>query len=255
MSEDRIRLLEELAANAWPAESVQYVDGWRLRYSSGNSRRVNSVWPNLAGDTVSLEERLEIVEGFYARHGGVARYQITPAVQPAEVESVLRERGYQDDARTAVQQASLEAVLARTTGQQEQDISVTPQLTPQWFAAYCDAQGYDSDEARVRRGIFERIAPASGFAMLVMDGEAAALGLGVAERGWLGVFCMITFPRFRRQGAASTVLHALAEWGQGHDAEQAYLQVMENNPPGKALYAKAGFETLYHYYYLARDLS
>jgi GNAT superfamily N-acetyltransferase len=255
MSKQQVRLIEELAANAWPAESVQYVDGWRLRHSTGSSRRVNSVWPNLAGGTVSLEERLGIVEDFYARHGGVARYQITPAAQPDDLEAILRARGYQDDARTAVQRASLKAMLARTTSYPDGRISIAPQFTEQWFTAYCEAEGYGPDEARVRRGIFERIGPATGFVLLAIESKPAAIGLGVTERGWLGVFCMITFPDYRRQGAASAVLHALAEWGQGHGAEQVYLQVMENNPPGKALYAKAGFETLYYYYYLARELS
>jgi hypothetical protein len=41
-SVDEIYYLEELAANGWPAEVVQLVDGWRFRYTSEvGSRRVN----------------------------------------------------------------------------------------------------------------------------------------------------------------------------------------------------------------------
>jgi ribosomal protein S18 acetylase RimI-like enzyme len=60
---------------------------------------------------------------------------------------------------------------------------------------------------------------------------------------------MATHPNYRRQGAATTILGALANWGSDHGADQMYLQVMENNPPALALYARAGFEKLYQYYY------
>ena len=34
-----IPFIEELAANAWRPEIEQFVDGWRLRYSRGITRR------------------------------------------------------------------------------------------------------------------------------------------------------------------------------------------------------------------------
>ena len=39
----QISLTEELAANALPPAVVQVVDGWRLRYNFGVTRRANSV--------------------------------------------------------------------------------------------------------------------------------------------------------------------------------------------------------------------
>jgi ribosomal protein S18 acetylase RimI-like enzyme len=64
---------------------------------------------------------------------------------------------------------------------------------------------------------------------------------------------MDTRPEFRRQGAASALLYALADWGKQHKASQMYLQVMENNPPALALYAKAGFEKQYQYWYAQKE--
>ena len=71
----------------------------------------------------------------------------------------------------------------------------------------------------------------------------------MVERGWTGVFCMETLQQYRRRGAATAILHALAEWGRGYDADHMYLQVMLNNPGALAAYARAGFEPLYTYYH------
>jgi ribosomal protein S18 acetylase RimI-like enzyme len=76
-----------------------------------------------------------------------------------------------------------------------------------------------------------------------------AVGLGVLEQGWVGVFCMNTRPEFRRQGAGQAVLRALAGWGDEAGATRMYLQVMEENQPAGGLYTRAGFGTLYTYHY------
>jgi ribosomal protein S18 acetylase RimI-like enzyme len=60
---------------------------------------------------------------------------------------------------------------------------------------------------------------------------------------------MATQSQFRRRGAATAILHALAKWSQSRQAAQLYLQVMENNAPARTLYEKAGFESLYSYHY------
>ena len=60
---------------------------------------------------------------------------------------------------------------------------------------------------------------------------------------------MATHVDFRRQGAATTILHALAGWSKEQGASQLYLQVMDENKPARRLYARAGFDTVYHYHY------
>src|SRR5438309_5854038 len=84
-----IRAVEERAANAWPAEVVQELDGWRLRYAEGVTRRANSVWPNRAGDRHSLEERLSLAEEFYHRRNQPTRFHICPAAQPSNLDAHL----------------------------------------------------------------------------------------------------------------------------------------------------------------------
>jgi ribosomal protein S18 acetylase RimI-like enzyme len=244
-----IRLLEELAANAWPAEVVQMVDGWRLRFNENVSRRANSVWPNGSEDYLSLEEKLALVEEFYLRRGCPARYHICPVAQPTSLDKILARRGYIRDARTAVQIAPLEIVLTRAQANPIHTIAITETFDDHWLGLYCQGEHANLNTAGVRGSILRRIGPRTGFATLQIADQPAAVGLGVVERGWLGLFSLVTHPEFRRQGRATSLIHALARWGQTHGASQVYLQVMTDNTPALALYARLGFETLYHYHY------
>ncbi len=247
-----ILLLETLAANAWPAAEVETLDGWQLRHTYGVTRRANSVWPNRALDSVALEEKLTQVERFYAQHTLPARYHMSPVAQPAHLDQLLAARGYARIAGTAVQVAELSTVLAQTPALQkipEFELEVAEQFDEAWFQAYAQFEALAGQEMNMRRTILQGIMASCGFVLLRVDDVPVAVGLGVVEERWLGVFCMATALGFRRRGAASAILRTLTIWAQLYDARQAYLQVVEANEPAQRVYARAGFATLYHYHY------
>ncbi|MEM7031390.1 MAG: GNAT family N-acetyltransferase [Chloroflexota bacterium] len=246
---DLIYHIEELAANAWPSSITQVVDGWRLRFNEQVTRRANSVWPNALGAQHDLTDSLNWVEDFYQQRGCPPRYQICPAAQPANLDEILADRGYVADARTAVQIAPISTVLAHTQENFSNQVTVRELFDERWFQAYCEAEDVGDHEASGRRQILARIAPQVGYALLTLEGQPAAMGLAVVERGWVGIFSMATQPAFRRRGLATSVIRALAIWGQEKQATQFYLQVMESNTVAQTLYQKLGFETLYHYHY------
>ena len=201
-----------MAANAWRPEIEQSLDGWRLRYNQGVNRRCNSVWPNQLGDKLKLEERLELVEEFYRRWEVRPRFQICPAAQPEILVEILAARGYTDDAYTSVQTAHIETINSSTFQNLDYQIEIANGFNQPWFDLYSEVEGLDQHVSAMRRGTLVRISPRTGFALLRVDGESAAVGLGVLERGWVGVFCMASNPRFRRQAAASSILNSLARW-------------------------------------------
>jgi GNAT superfamily N-acetyltransferase len=248
MNINLVRHIEELAANAWPAQTVQHLGGWRLRFSGGSSRRVNSVWPNRPRADVPLDAALVIVEDFYQRHNTVPRFQICPAALPGDLPEILAARGYYADAHTQVQTATVETVLAHTSQPDCQTISANT-LTEDWFHAYVTASGYSPESLPIRRGILSRIGPKRNFLQLSENGTPVAVGLGVVERGWMGVFCVVTVLQARRRGFASSLMHALTNWGAAQGAENIYLQVMEDNGPALRLYEQMGFLHLYQYSY------
>ncbi|MEZ5383120.1 MAG: GNAT family N-acetyltransferase [Microthrixaceae bacterium] len=80
-----------------------------------------------------------------------------------------------------------------------------------------------------------------------------AVGAGVVDGDWLGVFSMWTRTARRRRGLAAAVLGDLTAWATRHGCHLAYLQVEESNRAGRAAYARLGFEEAYRYHYRRGD--
>ena len=243
-----VREIEELAANAWRPEVEQHLGGWRLRYTGGHSRRVNSVFSNFPPADLPIEACLDLVEDFYQRRGVTPRFQLCPAAFPPDLPEILETRGYSFSAHTAMKTQTIAHLLEKNRDYPG-GMGAADALTDTWIETYTSLSGYSPDSLPIRRGILSRIGPKAQFVLINHDGKLAATGLGVVERSWLGVFCVVTDPAHRRKGLASAVMHDLALWGRSQNAESVYLQVMEDNPAGLSLYNKLGFKTLYQYYY------
>ncbi len=243
-----IERIERLAFRAWPAGEVQECDGWRLRFTHGVTHRANSVWCCRTGETLSLPEKIEAVEAFYAARARPSIFQLCPASQPPLLDDVLEQRGYTRGRDTAVQVAALSEVLDRTAGA---DFAVTLGNTcdDRWLTVYGEIAGVERSDLLRRGEIMRRTAPAAGYVVAWSGGAPCAVGSAVCEDGWLGVFNMATAPAHRRQGAARAVLCALASWAQADGVTNIYLQVMRDNAPAWKLYRQLGFSTLYGYHY------
>ena len=223
---EKIKFIEELAANAWRPEIEEPLDGWQVRYTQGVTRRGNSVFPNEDKKNLPLGEKLDIVEETYMRWGEPPCFQMTKAAEPPELVEILAERGYKDNFHTQVQIALLEDVLAKTFSKPEFETIIEDKLSEAWLSLYTQTSGYDEHSTAMRRGILSRIGPRAGFVILSIEGDPAAVGLGVLEQRWVGVYCMVTREEHRRKGAANHVLNTLAEWGERCNADNIYLQVM-----------------------------
>ena len=245
----QIPLTEELAANALPPAVVQVLDGWRLRYNFGVTRRANSVLANGHGGRYGVDEKLEHARAFYDRWGSKVRFQLNPSSQPPGLDEMLAQRGYVEDGAVHVQTASVDDVLASLGDKTAHRVRLEPAFNASWGTLYAETQSADMDKSEVRRAMFLRVPTPAAYALLELDGEPAAVGLGVLERGHVGVFNMATRPKFRRRGAATAVLRALAEWGRSQGARTMYLQVAEENSGARLTYGRVGFRMLYRYHY------
>jgi GNAT superfamily N-acetyltransferase len=239
--------LEARAFAAWPAAEVEALGGWRLRATSGVTRRANSAWTSGAVD--DLPRAIARTEAFYAERGLPAIFQLCP-LSPAGLDEMLAARGYAVDAPVAILSAELaplalpppEGVVAR----------VDQQLGEPWFELSA-GRGRFAGVRDVYRGILARIGAGAGFALATLDGVPAATALGACDCAWLGVFAVATLPELRRRGAATALLRALARWGLARGATGAYLQVERDNRIAFDLYLRDGFREVYGYHYRTRS--
>ena len=242
-----IAALDQLAAQALPAEMSSDLDGWLLRYHYGMTRRANSVLPLRQGKLTS-NEKLNIIERFYAEANQPARFQLSPACVPSDLPDILTARGYQVDSTTSLQVADTQTVLARAKPKQF-EVWLQKAVTPAWLEHETRFAHPERGQQPAYRSLFESLPNPSTFASLRQENAVIALGLCVLhpEVGKAGLFNIATHTTMRRRGAATTLLYYLTKWAHQHGATQLYLQVETHNTNAKALYAKLGFETHYNY--------
>lgn len=250
MTERRARIaqIEQAAAEALPCRLSVDDDGWRLRFNDHVTRRCNSVLAGAPGSD-PLAQKIERAEAFYRGHGAVPRFQITEASQPAGLTGALVRRGYRERAGARVQTAALAALAARRQPGAPFELRLADAPTPGWLDALALGSGEPPASVAVRARNLAALTQPVAFVEAVRDDAVAAVGLGVASDGWIGLFNMATAPTWRRQGAARCALLRLAAWGQELGAREAYLQVHPANLAAQALYGSLGFVTDHSYAY------
>ena len=246
---DAIARIEALAAIAWSSDSVEDLDGWELRFNAGVTRRANSVWPREHRGRLPTELKLDLVEQAYRQRGLPPLYQIGPLSQPAGLDELLEQRGYQLSHPTCTQIAEIAQIIPHTGFREHFNVTITEDFDELWFTTYCRAEQVSAHDASGRRRILQRCESLNAYALVFIGEQPVAMGWGVLSGDFVGLFSVATVPEYRRRGAASAVLHSLARWGQRHGASQVYLQVLENNRAARGLYTRAGFHTLYNYHY------
>lgn len=248
--------LEELAANAWPAPVVQIVDGWRLRFGWGVTRRANSVLTTACGTRLALADKVAIAEEFYERRLRPVLFAVSEVSSPAGTDAFLADRGYRRDTVVAVQIADVRDVADVDTPPVA-EVTVSETLTDEWvhnwwvFAERRDESSTDDPEV-VARVILESTGPRTAYLESRLAGRVAAVGRVTVERGWAGIHAVATDPDMRRKGFARQGLVEMARWAVSAGANAMYVQVEEENGAAVELYQNCGFATAYRYWYRSR---
>jgi GNAT superfamily N-acetyltransferase len=238
-----VRQIEEVALNAWPSLQTLVYDGWLLRFANGYTKRANSVVPLYPGAR-PLEEKISYCERMYQQHNQPVIFRLPSFVEGVhELDAALAAQGYQSLDETIVQLSDL-----GHASYTQPDRAYHLLDADRWLPIYHGMEKGRTDRATHERILQAIMSPTSYIA--VMEAQHVACGLGVYERGYVGLFDMVTDPAHRRQGYGMDVVHSLLAWGQAvYDAGYAYLQVMADNTPAISLYGKCGFEECYRYWY------
>jgi GNAT superfamily N-acetyltransferase len=237
-----VRSLQERAARGQPAERVEDAGGWLLRLAPEGSWWVGAALPHGAAGPGEMERRVVAAEEFYAAHGAVPRFQLTPGVCPEGVDDLLERRGYRRHSPVSLRAASTARVreLESTL-----NVRVDERPTRAWYAAWQAVNG----ESAAEWEMLARVDLPSAYVSALIGDDVVAVGRAVLDSGWAGVFSMATLPEARGKGAARNVLSALAGWADANNADRMYLQVERGNAAASRLYARAGFTEMCTYHY------
>lgn len=245
MELDVVRELEEVSARAWPPLARRDVDGWVLRAGGGVTGRANSVWPRADNGTSTLDDKLAAAADFYRQHDLPLLLALSPASAPENLAGELADRGYAvSGPPRSVQTAQLETM---TMVSDDHGALITGSLDEGWYAVVAAVNASFVDHRSAALALLAGVAAPSAYAVVSIDGGPVAAGRGVHDGDWLGIFNMATLPAYRRRGAGSAVLAALAQWAARRGATRAYLQMEADNAAAPRLYGKAGFNRCYEY--------
>ena len=243
-----IRHLEELSMNAFPAIISLHDDGWVLQLSNDYARRVKAVYPLYPGSK-PLQAKIDACEAMYRSEGHRVVFKLTEASQPAHLDETLAAQGYGKDANTAVHLLDLGAWSGTADG----DVTLSETPSPQWLAAFGRMRGLSDADCASHGQIIRRILPARRYASITQNGQIVACGSAVLQNDFIGFYDVTTDPTVRRQGHSLRLMQTLLAWAKAEGAAYGYLQVMTQNTPALALYAKLGFHEAYRYWYRMKN--
>jgi ribosomal protein S18 acetylase RimI-like enzyme len=238
------RHLEELTLNAWPALTNLLFDGWVLSFSEGYTRRANSIHP-LYPSTLPLADKIATCAAAYAAHAQETVFKLTSGAHDAELDATLERLGYASAGTSSVQIADLSALELPP----DLSVVVRSELEDAWLADFNRLSGTPERFHPTMQRMLAKIAPAHAFASISVDGQSVALGLAVAERGYVGLFDIVVDATVRNQGLGRRLVAGLLHWAREHGATQAHLAVVADNAPALHLYARLGFKETYRYWY------
>jgi ribosomal protein S18 acetylase RimI-like enzyme len=249
--------MDTLMNQGWPAEHSTELDGWLVRHNAGVTLRANSVLPHRV--PFDLGKALEYVENLYAAHDIAPSFQISPAVQPSDLDEYLEARGYVVRNPTLVQCAALSDVLDRLPPS-DVDVNISTSPSTAWTDCWWRVDGRGGAEPRqVAEQILARgkalyatvTADSIGSSSAVSSGgpagsAAVAIGRLALVDDTAGLYCLAVDETFRRQGLASAVIRELL---LAANTKWVWLSVLEDNAPARALYERLGFHTVSRYHY------
>jgi GNAT superfamily N-acetyltransferase len=232
--------LESRLVNAWPSIDYQLYDGWLLRLARGYSKRANSVSPIMPGAVLDDDLVAFIVKHFVEQNVRPT-FRLTSLEAPG-VDAVLAQHGFETIEPTSVLMKSIPEDSAV-----DPSVILEPKVSTRWVRETARSSGGDKADETVLVEIVSRIRQETAFATLDLDGQHVAWGLGVVERGYVGLYDIVVEPELRGIGLGRRVVASLMAWGRDHGAHSAYLQVREDNEVACTLYTSMGFDPAYRY--------
>lgn len=243
-----IVFLEELQANAFPALQTVWYDGWSVRFGGGFTYRVNCANP-IYPESLSPQEKIPYVEELYRNSGlSMSIFKLHEGMdlqQMLACQTVLNDLGY------ATERVGNIFLCDLSTFQQvpNTEVKIESVMTDAWLEGFLTMNGTVEAQKAAAKAMLKNIHYPIFAASIWENGKMAACGLGVAERGYVGLFDIYVDAGCRRRGLGGDICTAIMNSGKDMGCTTAYLQVLADNHGARALYRNLGYTENYEYWF------
>jgi len=246
-----IQKIEELSMNALPSLSTVLVNGWVLRFANGYSKRANSINP-IYPVSVDVKENIELCSQMFKMRNLDTVFKLTELEDALRLDKLLEDMGYTYKDKTNVMIKSIENY--KVTEEDREGVIITSQLTDEWFKAFTTMNKISQKNSTTLREMLLKIIPSTYYCSIFKNGKIVAVGLGVAERGYVGIFDVYVNEEHRRKGLGNKIMKNLLYHASRNGCSSSYLQVVDSNEGAKYLYEKLGYKKIYSYWYRIKGL-
>ncbi len=248
VNQQEISFYEELQCNAFPALQTIMYDGWSVRFGGGFTYRVNcanAMYP----ETLPARDKVQYVESLY-RHSGLTMsiIKLHEGMDPAQRDActaVLDEMGYATERDGNIFVCNLNTFNQKPAA----PVMVSSDMSNEWLDGFLTMNGTIDAQRSAASTMLKNIHYPIAAASIVENGKMVACGLGVLERGHIGLYDIYVDDSCRRRGLGRDICAAIMQYGKENGCGTAYLQVLSDNYGARTLYYQLGYSETYAYWF------
>ncbi|WP_066503297.1 GNAT family N-acetyltransferase [Abyssisolibacter fermentans] len=243
-----VKFIEELSMNALPALNTIFYDGWIIRiskdYSSKRASSVYAMYPSIE----DIKTKITRCENIYTKQDKKVVFKISEDDVSLELDRILEEKGYNKEAVTCVMDMDLDDNYAY-----DENIKIEKTMYNGWLDNFIQLSKKSKTEYSAIKKLYENLVLPVICVSIFKDARCIATGLGIIERGYVGIFNVYVSEDNRRKGLATEIMMAILNQAKKNGVEKSYLQVVRDNVPAKKLYEQLGYNHIYNYWYRIRE--
>ncbi|MFX0143643.1 MAG: GNAT family N-acetyltransferase [Candidatus Hodarchaeota archaeon] len=255
---EKIKHLQEILMNVWPAHHYYFFKGWILRFTQGITARANSVFPlSYTGTVDTIDKDINFVEEAYNAYDLPAIFTIPDYFEPKSLDMKLLEHGYkQSGCITYTMTTSLQELSKKEINKEFTYLIHSERLNK--YSKFLAKYSHRNQEAqKVLDTLYNRIViPEKRFIFVEYKNKVIGTLAGILDpRGFLYIVDVLVHPDFRRQKIATSMFFkTVNELSISYDIKTIWLQVETENKEAMNLYTNIGFKRAYSYYYLEKSI-
>ncbi len=256
-SKRKVKQLQEILMNSWPAKHYYFLNGWILRFTEGVTARANSVLPlYYNGDKDTLKKDIKLAEKAYNSYNFPSIFTMHDFFEPNDLKDILIQMDYQQLGCTT--NTMVAPIPQLKTGEINDNYTYNFYFNRiKEFSDFLAIFSKRDDEAQqiLKELTYRIIIPKKCFIVARDKNKIIGTLMGVLDpREFLYIADVLVHPDYRQNGLATSLFFkVIKDWALPKGAKTVWLQVETDNDKALNLYQKLGMKIAYRYYYLQKN--